>query len=68
MKELRTLKDFEPDDIIKKGQIDYGVSARELKAEAVEWIKDMQNRGDFHLSAYDWIKLFFNITGEELAK
>jgi len=71
MTKLKTLNDLEMPvgayigcSMGKTKVVDYEM----LRAEAVKWIKNMQNRGDFHLSAYDWIKLFFNITEEELTK
>ena len=39
MTEFKTLKDFEPEDAIVKGRIDFGISARELRKEAIKWIK-----------------------------
>ena len=68
--ELRTLKDFEPDDMARKGQIDFGVSARELKAEAVKWVKFHQTRSDVTITDFlnGWIKHFFNLTEEELTE
>jgi len=71
---LKTLKDFE------NKQNDYTISRIELKAEAVKWVKELENKkieinpklraGKNWNANMDmpivWIKHFFNLTEEDL--
>jgi hypothetical protein len=70
--ELKTLKDFDPEPCC------YGIMERDLKREAVKWIKELELlrnhcKSDYKhntqieaMSQISWIKYFFNITDEEL--
>ena len=64
MTELKTLKDiFQDGYMCSKANIE-----KELKAEAVKWIKFLgKAHKDYILSGeIGWIKHFFNITEEEI--
>ena len=72
MTELRTLK-----DILEMNGVDYesgdwtnaGDTLIDLRAEAVKWIKGLEKDGiKENVNVAGWIKYFFNITEEELAK
>ena len=69
--ELKTLKDilpeFESESSAKKFYLVYGGLLRELKAEAVKWVKELKGEWNGKLRA-DWIKHFFNITEKEVRK
>ena len=83
MKELKTLKDLEKafhvgdvkehlDENNKVGD-DWMTSiclAGDLKAEAVKWVKSLDNGEDIHRAddwnKMEWIKHFFNLTEEDL--
>jgi len=76
--ELKTLKDINPFmhcDSLYKTISDYDTFSREqLKAEAVKWIKELggetteNENTEENVAICGWIKHFFNITDEELAK
>ena len=60
--ELKTLKDLKQD---KYGLV---VSQKEIKAEAIKWVKDFEGRmydNELHYSS-EFIKHFFNLTEEDL--
>lgn len=64
---LKTLKDLNWEDYRTFTQ--EAVSKKELKAEAVKWVKDIEKKnpnpyGDS--SMVYWIKHFFNLTEEDL--
>ena len=65
MTELKTLKDMI--------DFEFLCNAKELKQEAIKWVKfqqDIQQHNPSYASEYrlniQWIKNFFNITEEEL--
>ena len=64
MKELKTLKDIE-------GGMDefYNIFYKNLKAEAVKWVKEISEKNPNPYGDSDtiyWIKHFFNLTEEDL--
>ncbi len=69
-KELKTLKDLTYEE--KENKIKYYniVLVRELKAEAIKWVKKLRKEAGSHvyknLEIQDWIKHFFNLTEEDL--
>ena len=66
MKELKTLKDMKGLVILRVKGKDYpAVLIDELKAEAVKWVKFYEKDGDFIRTKADWIKHFFNLTGDK---
>jgi len=74
MIELKTLKDIEMDCMdIESGEndeyrFDY-IDKKELKHVAINWYKDMeaeQPYGDATKHVMMWVKIFFNLTEEEL--
>ena len=69
MSELKTLKDLERFEDLKH-QDHFIVSSAVLKAEAMKWVKEMENSGDFYQledeNLTNWIKHFFNLTEEDL--
>ena len=78
MKELKTLKDFKATEWNSEHtkKFEDWVKISELKAEAIKWIKliekDCPDRYEHYLGEIyglvNWIKDFFNIKEEELAK
>jgi hypothetical protein len=65
--ELKTLKDLN----IIKGKIHAlggEVGIDELKSEAVKWVKSKEfcRKCEFCFGAIQWIRLFFNLTKEDL--
>ena len=61
MTELKTLKDLTDEGY---GNV-WLINARELKAEAVKWVKFYVQLGIFD-EQIGWIKYFFNLTEEDL--
>ena len=60
--ELRTLKDldkFNHKDLLGEWLID----ERELKAEAVKWVKHLKMTGEDNV--FDFLETFFNLTEED---
>ena len=69
-KELKTLKDFEREQYSEGDEEDGSIvkyfDERELKAEAVKWLKAKDDGETMPLYSEDWIKHFFNLTEEDL--
>jgi hypothetical protein len=79
MEELKTLKDLEEE--LKEKYYDVPYSTELIRQEAIKWIKELDskavklkltmNGGDLNTGTNlaftrGWIKMFFNITDEEL--
>ena len=69
MSELKTLKDFKRKDYSEgednnRNKIRF-LDERVLKAEAVRWVKELQEDNE-PLNAVGFIKEFFNLTQEDL--
>ena len=67
MKSLKTLKDLEAD--FECGWGKYHINTKELKAEAIKWVKSYRELKPFpqvNMDEEDWIH-FFNITEDDLA-
>ena len=68
MTKLKTLKDFDWEGNVSVFDgdmtgVDEESIKKELKAEAVKWIKDINHSS---ITVESWIKHFFNITEEDL--
>ena len=72
--ELKTLKDLEKCGIVPcdKGLHLKSVTSRELKAEAVKWVKYYQKHDEETEEASQWLRMwiikFFNLTDDDIVK
>ena len=71
MKDLKTLKDLDTWTIqsLEKEEGGRPIDEEELKAEAVKWVKDCEERrklGLPNLSQEEFLKHFFNLTEADL--
>jgi len=71
--ELKTLKDLKKTDwdspVGARGDDELWIKTKELKAEAVKWVKDICEKNPNPYGDTDsvhWIKHFFNLTEEDL--
>lgn len=66
---LKTLNYLPNFDLVDHGLIeddDLAVEIKELRAEAVKWVKELQGEGWDENQIAGWIKHFFNLTEEDL--
>ena len=62
MKQPKTLKDIEVDKVT---MYKYALS-KDLRQEAIKWVKHLEETKQFGTGAIAWIISFFNLTEEDL--
>jgi len=70
MTELKTIKDLKKRiyylDEIKDVSERISIDEKDLRQEAIKWIKSLNNYDNENMEVKKWIRYFFNITEEEL--
>ena len=63
---IREGDEFDRSKIVSKAKENRKAFLKQLKAEAVKWVKEFTPEDEGHLNVINFIKHFFNLTEEDL--